>query len=153
MQEANLLEEKKYTVAKAAFEELGEYSDAKAKAEECQKQLDAQKAAAAAINTTPATTKLGSNTKQVDGGDGTYTIYEYNANGAVTKGTQYDTEGKILSYYINEYDDSGQLVTTTCYTGDGWWYHIYHYVNGKLYSRDDHRSGIRFFYDENGKID
>ena len=146
-----LLEEKKYADAKAAFEALGEYSDAKEKAEECQKQIDAQ--AAAVVKTAPAATNPGSNTKRVDGGDGTYTIYEYNANGAVTKGTQYNTEGKLLSYYINEYDASGQLVTATYYSGDGWWYHIYHYVNGKLYSKDDYQSGIRFFYDENGKID
>ena len=146
-----LLEEKKYADAKAAFEALGAYSDAKAKADECQKQIDAQ--AAAVVKTAPAATNPGSNTKRVDGGDGTYTIYEYNANGAVTKGTQYNTEGKLLSYYINEYDASGQLVTATYYSGDGWWYHIYHYVNGKLYSKDDHRSGIRFFYDENGEID
>ena len=147
-----LLEEKKYADAKAAFEALGEYSDAQAKAEECQKRLDAQ-AAVAAINTAPATTNLGPNVKRVDGGDGTYTIYEYNANGAVTQGTQYNTEGKILGYYINEYDASGQLVTATYYFGDGRWFHIYHYVNGKLYSKDDHQSGIRFFYDENGQID
>ena len=44
---AKLLEEKKYADAKAAFEALGEYSDAKKKAEECQKQLDAQWAASA----------------------------------------------------------------------------------------------------------
>ena len=50
-----LLEEKKYADAKAAFEALGEYSDAKEKAEECQKQLDAQWAASATATASGST--------------------------------------------------------------------------------------------------
>ena len=50
-----LLGEKKYADAKAAFEALGEYSDAKEKAEECQKQLDAQWAASATATASGST--------------------------------------------------------------------------------------------------
>ena len=50
-----LLEEKKYADAKAAFEALGEYSDAKEKAEECQKQLDAQWTASATATASGST--------------------------------------------------------------------------------------------------
>ena len=100
-----LFEEKKYVDAKAAFEALGEYSDAKEKAEECQKQLDAQWAASAATLTLGSTADTTMTAKEnLDEG---YGIEEYDENGVIQKYTRYFKDGRIfgVTYYTNgEFD-------------------------------------------------
>ena len=100
-----LLEEKKYADAKAAFEALGEYSDAKEKSEECQRQLAAQQTVSAATLTSSSTADTTMTTKEnLDEG---YGIEEYDENGVLQKYTRYFKDGRIfgVTYYTNgEFD-------------------------------------------------
>ena len=151
----NLFEEKKYTVAKAAFEELGEYSDAKAKVEECQKQLDAQVAA-----TAPSTEKSAANNSKSNAqnssssvktsGPATTSKYEYNADGTIAKETRYLESGFIQGWYIYSYS-GGQLVKKTWYNHYGEKQSDEIYENGKLV-RDELVNGVTVHYDSNGKF-
>ena len=100
-----LFEEKKYVDAKAAFEALGEYSDAQTKVAECQKQLAAQQAASAATLTLGSTADTTMTAKEnLDEG---YGIEEYDENGVIQKYTRYFKDGRIfgVTYYTNgEFD-------------------------------------------------
>ena len=100
-----LFEEKKYVDAKAAFEALGEYSDAQTKVAECQKQLAAQQAASAATLTSGSTADTTMTAKEnLDEG---YGIEEYDENGVIQKYTRYFKDGRIfgVTYYTNgEFD-------------------------------------------------
>ena len=100
-----LFEEKKYVDAKAAFEALGEYSDAQTKVAECQKQLAAQQAASAATLTLGSTADTTMTAKEnLDEG---YGIEEYDENGVIQKYTRYFKNGRIfgVTYYTNgEFD-------------------------------------------------
>ena len=142
-----LLEEKKYADAKAAFESLGEYSDAKKKTAECQKQLDAQAAASASASSSAnanTTTVIDTNTKRVDK-DGYYLIYTYNPDGTVAEYKQFDSEtnqcyaGRIYTY------GNGQLVSEKDWDSQGWF--IDYYENG-VNTRTEFSDGRVRYYEQ-----
>ena len=102
---AKLFDEKKYADAKAAFEALGDYSDAKEKAEECQKQLDIQQVASEAVPTSNSTTsKTMTAEKNLDEG---YGIEEYDENGVIQRYTRYYADGSIFG--VTYYDENGNF--------------------------------------------
>ena len=142
-----LLEEKKYADAKAAFEALGEYSDAKEKAEECQKQLDAQ--AAASVSASAGTS--GKTSRSEPNERGWYYIYEYNPNGTTAKGTLYNADGTCRGSYVNYYNANGQIEKIVFYDGAGGLYHTDTYVNGIITTRV-YSGGSTEYYDSNGKL-
>lgn len=56
-------------------------------------------------------------TKRIDGVDGSYAIYEYDASGKCVRETSYKSDGTVHCIY--EYDALGYCVRTTLYNADG----------------------------------
>ena len=147
-----LFEEKKYADAQAAFEALGEYSDAKEKAEECQKQLDAQAAAAPNTEKSAADTSKSnvpnSSSSAKTSGPATTSKYEYNADGTIAKETRYLESGLIQGWYIYSYS-GGQLVKKTWYSHYGEKQSDEIFENG-VHVRTELVNGATIHYDSNG---
>ena len=152
-----LLEDKKYADAKAAFEALGEYSDAKEKAEKCQKQLDAQAVAKVSAGTASGSSTADKSPSQnttkpgrVNNSDGTYSVFEYNADGTIYKETIYWQDDFIRGWYIYAYS-GGQLVKKTCYNHYGVKQSDDIYENG-VCVRVEFPDGKMIHNDANGKF-
>lgn len=147
-----LFEEKKYADAKAAFEALGEYSDAKEKTDECQKQLDASASSDAIIVNRPSGQDT-SNPSRINNSDGTYTLLDYNADGTVAKKTGYNANGTVRWYNVYSYSSTGQLISCAQYVLD---YYLMtdFYEGGRVVRREYNTGVIEYrYYTANGQID
>ena len=148
---AKLLEEKKYADAKAAFEALGEYSDAKEKAEECQKQLDAQTSSNGSTANKPST-QNDSNANGSNNSDGTYTLIDYNTDGTIAKKTGYNADGSVRWAEVYSYNSAGQLISCTKYLRDILWMTDY-YENGRKIRTEYIGGSTEYYYTSDGQLD
>ena len=122
-----LLEEKKYEEAKAAFEALGDYSDAEEKATECQnlldeqKEIDAQQQQAKKEADAQAAWEEAHPEKIVQA-DGMYHIYEYYPNGLLKSDFLYNVDGSNFNSHEYEYDGAGRKTKVTKKVGGEYLY-------------------------------
>lgn len=148
-----LFDEKKYADAKAAFEALGDYSDAKEKAEECQKQLEASSKNPESQNSTSngQSNKSADSASGYDGGPPGYSEYEYNSDGTIAKELIYNSPYNTLrGWYIYSYS-GGQLTKKTRYSRAGIKQSDDIYENG-VRVRSELTNGTTAHYDANGNF-
>ena len=99
---------------------------------------------------------IGPRTKRWDYDDGSYIIYEYDANGNVIKRSDYNPGGTLDFYHTYEYDANGNKIKTSRYNADGS-YSIHEYdANGNKIKRSDYnpdgtlKEYAIYEYDANG---
>ena len=62
---------------------------------------------------------IGPRTERQDLDDGSYRIYEYDANGNKIKISYYNADGTLKEYNTNEYDENGKEIKWSYYNADG----------------------------------
>lgn len=129
-----LLEEKKYEEAKAAFEALGDYSDAEEKATECQNLLDEQKEIDAHQQQAKKEADAqaaweAEHPEKVVQADGMYHIYEYYPSGLLKSDFLYNVDGSNFNSFEYEYDSAGREIRETKKIGGKFYHSIYREYN------------------------